>query len=123
MPFPLRSALRNAAAIAGLGLALIAPRLSAQIPQVPPGQQLPTPEQAREALENQPQMVERLRQRLLESGLTPDQVRSRLRAAGYPETILDDYLMGADTTRRVRPGPRTMDAARSLGILSEQEAD
>ena len=111
-----------------LGLILIGPGLAvptafAQIPQVPPGQQLPTPEQARDALEKQPQLVERLRQRLLESGLTPDQVRSRLRAAGYPETILDDYLMGADTTRRVRPGPRTMDAVRSLGILSEQEAD
>jgi protein involved in polysaccharide export with SLBB domain len=98
------------------------PRVAAQIPQVQPGQQLPTPEQAREALQN-PQVVERLRQRLLESGLTPDQVRARLRAAGYPETLLDDYLMGADTTRRVRPGPRTLDAVRSLGILSEQETD
>ena len=106
-----------------LCLAGSAPRLLAQVPQVPPGQQLPTPEQARDALENQPQLVERLRQRLLESGLTPDQVRSRLRAAGYPETLLDDYLMGADTTGTVRPGPRTLDAVRSLGILSEQETD
>lgn len=105
------------------GSSLAAPRVLAQIPQVPPGQQLPTPEQAREALENQPELVERLRQRLLESGLTPDQVRSRLRAAGYPETILDDYLMGADTTRRVRPNVRTLDAVRSLGILSEPEVD
>jgi hypothetical protein len=90
---------------------------------VPPGQQLPTPGQAREALQNQPQLVERLRQRLLESGLTPDQVRSRLRAAGYPENLLDDYMMGADTTRRVRPTQGTLDAVRSLGILSEGESD
>ncbi|HYF40538.1 MAG TPA: SLBB domain-containing protein [Gemmatimonadales bacterium] len=103
-------------------LMLSAPGASAQIPQVQPGQQLPSPEQAREALQN-PQVVERLRQRLLESGLTPDQVRARLRASGYPETLLDDYLSGADTTRRVRPGPRTLDAVRSLGILSVQEAD
>ena len=103
-------------------LILGAPRVSAQIPQVQPGQQLPSPEQAREALQN-PQIVERLRQRMLESGLTPDQVRARLRASGYPETLLDDYLSGADTTRRVRPGPRTMEAVRSLGILSVQEAD
>src|ERR687895_2477130 len=107
-------------ALVGSGLAV--PRVAAQIPQVQPGQQLPTPDQAREALQN-PQVVERLRQRLLESGLTPDQVRSRLRAGGYPETLLDDYLMGADTSRRVRPGPRTLDAVRSLGILSEQETD
>jgi polysaccharide export outer membrane protein len=123
MPFPLRSVRRIAGALACLGLGLLAPRLSAQIPQVGPGQQLPTPDQARDALQNQPQVVERLRQRLLESGLTPDQVRARLRASGYPETLLDDYLMGADTTRRVRPGPRTLEAVQSLGILSEQETD
>src|SRR5215208_2198458 len=123
MPRPLSSVWRTAGALACLGLGLIARPASAQIPQIPPGQQLPTPDQAREALQNQPQLVERLRQRLLESGLTPDQVRARLRAAGYPETLLDDYLMGADTTRRVRPTRGTLDAIRSLGILSEQETD
>ena len=123
MPFPLRSAWCTAAAIAGLGLGFVVPRLSAQVPQVPPGQNLPTPDQARDALQNQPQVVERLRQRLLESGLTPDQVRARLRAGGYPENLLDEYLMGADTTRRVRPTAGTLDAVRSLGILSEQEGD
>ena len=122
MPFPLRSVRRTAGALACLGLGLLTPRLSAQIPQVPPGQQLPTPDQARDALQN-PQVVERLRRKLLESGLTPDQVRARLRASGYPENMLDDYLMGADTTRRVRPGPSTLDAVQSLGILSEQETD
>jgi len=123
MPFPLRSLWRTAAALVCLGLGVVVPRLSAQIPQVAPGQQLPTPDQARDALQNQPQLVERLRQRLLESGLTPDQVRARLRASGYPENLLDDYLMGADTTRRVRPGPRTLEAVQTLGILSEQETD
>src|SRR3954471_16904407 len=123
MPFAIGSVRRTAAALACLGLGLLAPRLRAQIPQVAPGQQLPTPDQAREALQNQPQMVERLRQRLLESGLTPDQVRARLRASGYPENLLDEYLMGADTTRRVRAGPRTLEAVQSLGILSEQETD
>ena len=123
MPFPLRSVRRTAAALVCLGLGLLAPRLSAQVPQVGPGQQLPTPDQARDALQNQPQVVERLRQRLLESGLTPDQVRARLRASGYPENLLDEYLMGADTTRKVRPGPRTLEAVQSLGILSEQETD
>jgi protein involved in polysaccharide export with SLBB domain len=95
----------------------------AQVPQVQPGQQLPTPEQARQALQNQPQLVTQLRQRLLQSGLTPDQVRSRLRAAGYPENLLDEYLIGADTSRQVRPGARTLEAVSALGILSAQEAD
>ena len=97
--------------------------MRAQVPQVQPGQQLPTPEQARQALQNQPQLVTQLRERLLQSGLTPDQVRSRLRAAGYPEDMLNDYLPGADTTRRVRPGARTLDAVSALGILSDAETD
>lgn len=94
--------------------------LSAQIPQVPG--QLPTPDQARAALQN-PEMVRQLRQKLQQSGLTPDQVRARLRAAGYPEALLDEYLVGADTTRAVRPGERTLEAVRALGFLSAAEAD
>jgi len=91
--------------------------------QVPSGQQLPSPDQAQQILRNQPQLVEQLRQRLEQSGLTPDQVRSRLRAAGYPENMLDDYVQGADTTRMAQYSPRTLDAVRALGILSESEAD
>lgn len=115
---------RAGVATALLGVAALgASSLSAQVPQVQPGQPLPTPEQAQQALQNQPQLVAQLRERLLQSGLTPDQVRSRLRAAGYPENLLDDYLMGADTTRKVRPGARTLDAIGALGILSAAETD
>ena len=112
-----------AAAILGVAAALSAPAVRAQVPQVQPGQQLPTPDQAREMLQSQPQLVTQLRQRLLQSGLTPDQVRSRLRAAGYPENLLDDYLTGADTTKQVRPGSKTLEAVTALGILSDTEAD
>jgi polysaccharide export outer membrane protein len=106
-------------------LLLVAPgALGAQVPaQVRPGQQLPTPDQARDLLQNQPDLVRQLRERLEESGLTEDQIRARLRAAGYPETFLDQYLAGADTTLGVRPGPRTLDAVQALGILSPQELD
>jgi polysaccharide biosynthesis/export protein len=97
--------------------------LGAQVPQVPRGQSLPTAEQARRALQNQPELVTQLRQRLLESGLTPDQVRSRLRAAGYPENMLDQYLTGADTTRAVRPGRQDVEAVSALGLLSVAELD
>jgi polysaccharide biosynthesis/export protein len=55
-------------------------------------QQRPSPSEAQRILETNPQMVEQLRQRILTSGLTPDQVRSRLRAEGYPEDLLDAYL-------------------------------
>jgi polysaccharide biosynthesis/export protein len=101
-------------------LVMLAAPLSAQVPGG--GQQLPSPDQAQQLMEN-PQLVEQLRQRLEQSGLTPDQVRSRLRAAGYPEDILDDLLQGADTTRQAQLGPRTVDAVMALGILSQSQAD
>ncbi|HEV7367086.1 MAG TPA: SLBB domain-containing protein [Gemmatimonadales bacterium] len=112
------------AAFLGLELTVGIPRAGAQVPsQVQPGQQLPSAEQAQELLRNRPDLVDQLRQRLAASGLTPDQVRSRLRAAGYSETLLDAYLTGSDSTRMTRPGPQTFDAARTLGILSDTEAD
>jgi polysaccharide biosynthesis/export protein len=123
MQLSYRFLLRAGTVTAALILSAAVSRLAAQIPQIQPGQQLPTPDQARQALESQPELVDQLRQRLRLSGLTPDQVRSRLRAAGYPESVLDEYLAGADTTRVTRPGPRTIDAVRALGILSEAEAD
>jgi polysaccharide export outer membrane protein len=122
MPWLSRLLLPTVAA-AGLTLVSAVPPLWAQIPQLPSGQQAPTADQAREALLSQPALVEQLRKKLQESGLTPDQVRSRLRAAGYPENMLDEYLTGADTTKAVRPNPHTLEAVRSLGVLSESEAD
>ena len=104
--------------------ALIPAVLAAQVPaQVRPGQRLPSPDQARDMLQNQPDMVRQLRERLQQSGLTDDQIRARLRAAGYPETFLDQYMAGADTSLGVRPGARTLDAMSALGILSPQELD
>ena len=112
------------AAFLGLQIVVGTARAGAQIPsQVQPGQQLPTQEQAQELLRSRPDLVAQLRQRLAASGMTPDQIRTRLRAAGYSETLLDSYLNGSDTTRVVRPGPQMLDAARALGLLSETEAD
>jgi polysaccharide biosynthesis/export protein len=85
--------------------------------------QQPTPEQARELLRTRPDLVRQLRERIGASGLTPDQVRARLRAAGYPENLLDDYLSGADTTRKARPNETTFEAIRLLGIASAEEVD
>ena len=55
------------------------------VPSLSPAQ---TPEQV---LQN-PQLLQELRSRIMSSGLTPDQVRARLRAEGYPENLLDAYL-------------------------------
>ncbi|MBA3405597.1 MAG: hypothetical protein H0U13_13105, partial [Gemmatimonadaceae bacterium] len=47
------------------------------------------PTQAQQMLESNPALLRELRSRILSSGLSPDQVRARLRAEGYPESILD----------------------------------
>ena len=110
--------------LTGALLLVLATSLAAQVPtQVPPGQRIPSAEEARDAIRDQPGLVDQLRQRLAQSGLSEDQIRSRLRAAGYPEELLDQYLPGADTTRDAQPGPRTLDAVKALGILSPEEAD
>ncbi|MEP7327306.1 MAG: hypothetical protein ABI836_15250, partial [Gemmatimonadota bacterium] len=77
--------------------------------------QQPSAEQARQLLRSRPDLVTQLRQRIGASGLTPDQIRARLRAAGYPETLLDDYLSGADSTRTVTPNSNVIEAVRLLG--------
>ena len=62
--------------------------------------QNPSPAQAQQMLQNNPALLQQLRQRIMSSGLTPDQVRARLRAEGYPETLLDAYLPPGTTHRR-----------------------
>lgn len=106
-----------------LALLLSASALVAQVPALPPGQVMPTPAQAQELLRTRPDLVAQLRQRLGTSGLSKDQVRARLRAAGYPETLLDPYLEGADTTVKVRPGTDILDAVRVLGLVGGEDAD
>jgi polysaccharide export outer membrane protein len=74
------------------------------------------PTQAQQMLQNNPAMLQQLRQRIMTSGLTPDQVRARLRAEGYPETLLDAYLPGSTTTDAGTPSPQVFSALTSLGI-------
>ena len=54
----------------------------------------PTAEQATAMLQARPELVAQLRQRLMTSGMSPEQVRARLKAEGYPENLLDAYLAG-----------------------------
>src|SRR5687767_14617448 len=122
MPLRLRLIRQRLVGLLVLFCVPVAPPAFAQIPDLPPGQR-PTPEQARQILQTQPELVRQLRERLQGSGLTPDQVRARLRAEGYPEDLLDAYLTGFDTTQTVTPSPATLPAVRSLGILSVEQVD
>ncbi|HEY9225092.1 MAG TPA: SLBB domain-containing protein [Gemmatimonadaceae bacterium] len=58
------------------------------------GQQLPSPAVAQQLLQSNPALITRLQQMVQSSGMTPEQVRARLRAAGYSESLLDQFLPG-----------------------------
>src|SRR5688572_27645837 len=81
------------------------------------GQQRPTPAQAQQLLLSRPELAIQIRQWIGTSGLTPDQIRARLRAEGYPEQLLDAYMAGGTTEQadslRVDD---IVSAVRALGI-------
>ena len=82
-------------------------------------QQLPPPDQARQLLATRPDLVALLRSELASSGLSPDQIRERLQAAGYPADFLDSYL-GTSGSRDTLSGGLSSgsiaDAVRALGV-------
>jgi protein involved in polysaccharide export with SLBB domain len=89
-------------------------------------QQRPTSAQAQELLRTRPELIEQLRKRVGESGLSPEQVRARLKAEGYPENLLDGYLPGATTTPSAMLRDSAQAALRSLGLVDSldlEEAD
>jgi polysaccharide export outer membrane protein len=67
-----------------------------------------------------PEVVQQLRQRLLNSGMTPEQIHARLLAEGYPEDLLDGYLPGAQGAARA-PTPDTYNALQELGIADSTD--
>ncbi len=86
--------------------------------------QQPTPEQARTMLRQRPDLSGQVRGRIAQSGLTPDQIRSRLTAAGYPADLLDPYFGGAGSDS-LTSGPvdaRLLTAIRAVGIAGGDDA-
>ncbi len=84
---------------------------------------LPTTQQAQQLLQN-PDLVNQLRDRLLASGLTPDQIRARLTAEGYPANMLDAYLPGgAAGARDSIPNDDVYNAIRALGVSDSADVE
>ena len=91
---------------------------------LPLAAQRPTADEARSLLQSRPDLVSQLRSKLLSSGLTPDQVRARLRAEGYPEDLLDAYLPGGMATAAdSAPSSTVFDAMRALGVTDSTGTD
>jgi protein involved in polysaccharide export with SLBB domain len=96
-----------ALALALVSASLLVPaRLAAQVP---------TRAQAERLLQEDPELV---RQQLLQSGLSPNEIRARLRALGVPASTLDDFLsaMPLDSTAV------TAEALSALQALGMAEA-
>ena len=91
--------------------------------QVLEAQTLPSPAQAQQMLRNDPSLLGRLQQMMTQSGLTADQVRSRLRAQGYPESLLDQYLPGGRADSTGVPAEETFTALRALGVADSSVVD
>src|SRR5450759_4807129 len=90
----------------------------------PASAQNPSPAQAQQMLQTNPALVQQLRQKIMTSGLTPDQVRARLRAEGYPENLLDAYLPGGNGAIDSAASTEDVFAAiTQLGIADTTDVD
>ncbi|MEO8226542.1 MAG: SLBB domain-containing protein [Gemmatimonadota bacterium] len=115
--------LTRAAAWAAAALWAISAGSAIATAQDPSGGQLPSADAARELLRSRPDLQDQLRRKIEQSGMTADQIRARLRAAGYPESELDEFLAGSpNATSGVGDGSE-VDAAHALGLVSDGEAD
>ena len=43
-------------------------------------------------IQSNPELLNQLRERIMSSGMTEEQIRTRLRAAGYSESLLDSFF-------------------------------
>ena len=98
--------------------------LSIALPRLAQAQTVrPTPEQAATLLQTRPDLVQQLRQRMQDSGLTPEQIRARLKAEGYPENLLDSYMSGSRSTNGAAPTRDVFAAIRALGVTDSTDVD
>ncbi len=81
--------------------------------------QNPTPDQAR-ALLQRPDLSRRVKDLVGGSGLSPAQIRARLAAAGYPESLLDSYLDNAENLPAA-PSDGVLRAVRALGLAGPDD--
>lgn len=90
--------------------------------QIPGGITPPPPAQAAQVLQNavanNPALANTIQQRISQSGLTPDQIRSRLQAAGYAPNLLDAYMSDSATVANAQltPGTAETTAIQALGL-------
>ena len=75
-----------------------------------------TPEQARRLIQENPELV---RQQLLQSGLSEQEIRARLGAAGLPSDALDQFLSGDSIDVATAFDSDALSGLQTLGITAE----
>src|SRR5438128_1074649 len=103
---------------AALGAGLLSVvTLHRSVAQNPP---LPPPSQAgaalQQAVQQNPGLTDIIRQRILQSGLSAEQVRARLAASGYPANLLDAYLSGTVSGAALPAGALELAAIQALAV-------
>ena len=78
--------------------------------------QIPTAEEMRRLAQDSPDLV---RQQLLQSGLSEQQIRLRIRAAGLPADIFDGYYPSDPTDAAIGFDGNAINALEALGISAE----
>lgn len=83
----------------------------------------PTTAQAEALLRSRPDLATRLQSEIAGSGLSAAQIRERLKAAGYPESLLDSYLSAEGARTAGTPSDEVFDAVRALGLVDESDLE
>jgi protein involved in polysaccharide export with SLBB domain len=92
------------------------------LPSPAAAQRRPTPAQM-EQLTRDPSALQRLQRELQSSGLTPAQLRQRLRAEGYSENLLDPYLSSGPVDSTMSISGDVFAAVQALGIIDSAGVD
>jgi protein involved in polysaccharide export with SLBB domain len=103
---------------------LVSLAVSAAVSEGLQAQARPSAQEASALLQARPELVTQLRQRLMSSGLSAEQVRARLKAEGYPENLLDAYLSGVGGAAGSQTSASdALSAMRALGVLDAADAE
>ncbi|HZH41587.1 MAG TPA: SLBB domain-containing protein [Gemmatimonadales bacterium] len=93
---------------------LFATPLLAQVPSLPPPGQ--AAQVLQQAVSANPSLANLITAKLQSSGMTPDQIRARLSAAGYSPSLLDSYMPGQPANQALNPGSQELGAIQALGL-------
>ncbi|MDB4917787.1 MAG: polysaccharide export protein [Gemmatimonadetes bacterium] len=96
-------------ALTMLGIATLAAASESQA-------QVPTSAQAAKLLETRPDLVAEAQARIKSSGMSPDDVRAKLKSMGYAPTLFDAYLGGTAESAAGAPTSDVLRAFKALGL-------